>query len=147
MADEVEANEDQDTPDDEDLSPEELAEKKAEEQYQQFVQIADEVLNRWTEAQPVEVREAAIDAYVETGEMDPATAGVDEIEIGVLQAAYHQHVERKVLKPLGLTLAQWHEHIDDAELPLFRAAVVKGNWPMLIAHAQLAAAMRKERGI
>ncbi len=95
----------------------------------------------------MEVQQAVVDAYAETGVIDFEAAGVDELEAQVVQAAFTQRVERNVLAPLGLTMDQWSEHIDEAELPAFRMAVVKGDWALLTRHAQAAAQMRHDLGI
>ncbi|TIR05326.1 MAG: hypothetical protein E5X37_27150 [Mesorhizobium sp.] len=88
-----------------------------------------------------------IDGYIESGILDHTIAGVDELETTIVEAAFAAHGDRTVLKPLGLTMDQWQEHIDDAELPAFRRAVVEGDWQSLIAHARAAAKMRLDLGI
>ena len=63
---------------DDELTPDEKAERKAEKLAQQMVQMADRALNRWSEAQPVEVQQAVVDAFVETGILDHEAAGMEE---------------------------------------------------------------------
>ena len=145
--DDVELADENEQDDDEDLTPEEKAERKAEKLHQQFVENADEALNRWHETQPVETRELVVGNYIATGDLDHAVAGVDELELAVVHAAFTGHVERNVLKPVGLTMDQWSEHIDEADLPAFRQAVVRGDWLLLIEHARAAANMRLDLGL
>ncbi|UVK36822.1 hypothetical protein LHFGNBLO_003785 [Mesorhizobium sp. AR10] len=109
--------------------------------------MADRSLDRFNANAPAEVRDAAIDEYIETGVLNHETAQVDEVETAVVQAAFTQHIERHVLKPVGLSMDQWMEHIDEAELPAFRRAAVEGNWQALISHARAAAKMRLDLGI
>lgn len=128
---------------DDDLTPEEKANKA----HQELLDGADRAVNRWAEAQPVEVQQAVVDAYAETGIIDHEAAGVDKVEAMIVEAAFTQRLVRGVLAPVGLTLESWSEHIDEAELPAFRRAVVRGDWALLTRHAQAAAQMRHDLGL
>lgn len=140
MTDEEQAKEEEDDL----LSEEEKREKKEQKQYESMVEMSDKILNRWHEAKPEGERQSVIDGYIESGVLDHTVAGVDELETIIVEAAFVAHVDRAVLKPLGLTMDQWQEHIDDAELPAFRRAVIEGDWQSLIAHARAAAKMRTD---
>ena len=129
------------------LDPQQQEALKEERRFEQITNMADNALERWEHAQPVEVQQAVADTYIENGEIDHAAAGVHEIEAQVVVAALTQHVERKILKPLGLTMDKWAEHIDEADLPAFRRACVKGDWNVIRQHALAAAKMRHELGI
>jgi hypothetical protein len=141
------ADEDQADEDDEHLTDEEKQQRKEQKDYDQMVRISDDILNRWTEAQPEDARQSVIDSYIETGTLDHTVAGVDEIETTIVQAAFASHVQRQILAPLGMTIDQWSEHIDEAELPDFRRAVVNGDWQLLTDHARATAKMRLDLGI
>ena len=132
--------------DDDDLTPDEKAEAKAQKQYDEMVQMSDRALNRWSEAQPVEVQQAVVDAFVETGILDHEAAGMEEIEAQVIEAAYIQHTERNVLKPLGLTLDQWNSYLSDGDAATLRRAVVNGEWSKLQDHAQKVASYIHQHG-
>ncbi|QDB99519.1 hypothetical protein [Mesorhizobium sp. 8] len=121
--------------------------EKAEKLYEEMVAACDQSLNRWKEAATPEVQQAAVDHFAETGELNAELAGVDPIEAEMVHAAFYQYVERNVLKPFGLTVATWQEHIDPAEEPAFRRAMAKGDWALLKHHANRAAAMRREHGL
>lgn len=125
---------------DEDEGEELTDEQKAEKQHNEMSAMADRALNRWAEAQPLEVQQAVVDKYAETGVIDYEAAGVDEVEAVVVEQAFTQRLERAVLGPVGLTLDRWADFIDQAELPAFRMAVVRGDWALLTDHAQRVAA-------
>ncbi|MDW9931989.1 hypothetical protein GOB12_02315 [Sinorhizobium meliloti] len=129
----------QETEEEDGLTLEEKAEKKELAQHNQFRQMADDTLNRWSESQPTEVRQSVIDSYIDTGEINHQVAGVDELEAQVVMAAFTQHVERSVLTPLGLTLSQWESYVEADDLPAFRRAAVKGDWGTFQRHAQTVA--------
>ncbi|MER8389071.1 hypothetical protein NKH14_26810 [Mesorhizobium sp. M1380] len=112
-----------------------------------MIEGADRALDRWNQNQTQEVREASIASYIETGEIDHAAAGINELEASIVQAAAAVQIERQVLKPVGLSMDQWLEHVDEADLPAFRRAVVEGDWQALINHARAAAKMRLDLGI
>ncbi|CAH2394512.1 hypothetical protein [Mesorhizobium ventifaucium] len=134
--------------DDQDLEDDDLTpEQKAQKTHQELSDGADRALNRWAEAQPVEVQQAVVDTFAETGVIDFEAAGVDQLEAQVVEAAFTQRLVRSVLAPVGLTLESWSEHIDEAELSEFRRAVVRGDWALLTRHAQAAAKMRLDLGI
>lgn len=141
MADEDQADED------DDLTEDEKKARKEQKDYDNMVRMSDSILNRWHEAQPEDARQSVIDSYIETGDLDPTLAGADEVETAIVQSAFAFHVQRQVLGPVGLTLDQWQEHIDEAELPEFRRAVIKGDWQLLIDHARASAKMRRDLGI
>ncbi|MER8999370.1 hypothetical protein NKJ52_15895 [Mesorhizobium australicum] len=67
-----------------DLTPEQKAEKT----HQELSDGADRALNRWAEAQPVEVQQAVVDTFAETGVIDFEAAGVDQLEAQVVEAAF-----------------------------------------------------------
>lgn len=143
MPDEQHHELDEDDIDLADLTPDELEEwtrdqqdKADQKRLDQFTKMADDTLNRWSEAQPVEVQQAVADAFVETGEIDHNAAGVNEIEAQVVVAAFTQHVERNVLKPLGLASRQFWSYVDEGDYPAFRRAAVKGDWALFHSHAQ-----------
>ncbi|RWQ52765.1 hypothetical protein [Mesorhizobium sp.] len=112
-----------------------------------MVSTTDKILGEWTAAQPEEARQAVIDSFIEGGVIDAAAAGVHDVEALIVEASFTKHIERQILGPLGLTMDQWQEHIDEAELPAFRRAVVKGDWQLLTTHARAAAKMRLDLGI
>ncbi|RJT35255.1 hypothetical protein D3227_21715 [Mesorhizobium waimense] len=133
--------------DDQDLDEDQRREKAEQKEYDEMVAASDKVLNDWMAAHPEDARQAVIDSYIEGGEIDAATAGVQHVEVQIIEASFTKHIERSILSPLGLTMAQWQEHMDEAELPAFRRAVVKGDWQALIDHARAAAKMRLDLGI
>jgi len=137
-----------------DLSDDELeeweqrqAEKKENKSFEAIRDGADRALNRWHDAQPVEVRTSVIENFVETGEIDHEAANVDELEAQVVQAAFLQNIERTVLRHYRLSLDAWYEHLDHGDLPAFRRAAVDGNWQVFHDHAKQCAALRHELGI
>ncbi|MES0166201.1 hypothetical protein NKJ87_09400 [Mesorhizobium sp. M0027] len=133
---------------DQDLDEDQRRKKAEQKEYDEMVATSDKVLNDWTAANPDEgARQAVIDSYIEGGEIDAATAGVQDVEVQIIEASFTKHIERSILSPLGLTMAQWQEHIDEADLPAFRRAVVKGDWQLLTTHARAAAKMRLDLGI
>ncbi|MER9776604.1 hypothetical protein [Mesorhizobium sp. M0220] len=69
-----------------------------------MIEGADRALDRWNQNQTREVREASIASYIETGEIDHAAAGIDELEVSIVQAAAAVQIERQVLKPVGLSM-------------------------------------------
>ncbi|MER9852242.1 hypothetical protein NKJ55_34150 [Mesorhizobium sp. M0106] len=133
--------------DDPDLDEDQRREKAEQKEYDQMVATSDKVLNDWMASHPEDARQEVIDSYIEGGEIDAATAGVQDVEVQIIEASFTKHIERSILSPLGLTMAQWQEHIDEADLPAFRRAVVKGDWQLLTTHARAAAKMRLDLGI
>ncbi|RWP72789.1 hypothetical protein [Mesorhizobium sp.] len=133
--------------DDQDLDEDQRREKAEQKEYDEMVATSDKVLNDWMAAHPEDARQEVIDSYIEGGEIDAATAGVHDVEVQIIEASFTKHIERSILSPLGLTMDQWQEHIDEAELPAFRRAVVKGDWQLLTTHARAAAKMRLDLGI
>ncbi|NGO54823.1 hypothetical protein [Allomesorhizobium camelthorni] len=118
----------------------ETDEEKADKVHNKLSATADEAINRWAETAPLETQQAVVDAYAETGIIDYERAGVDQVEALVVEQAFTQRLERSILTPVGLDLDTWSEFIDQAELPAFRMAVVRGDWALLTDHAQRVAA-------
>lgn len=107
-----------------------------------IIAASDRVMDRWEQTQTEDVRKAAITRYIESGEGDAASAGMEEIEGHVLVTAYSHHIEKDVCQPFGLTLDTFQSHIADEHEHLFREAVVKGNWQWLRSWAQKIAEQR-----
>ncbi|MER9231432.1 hypothetical protein NKI56_04875 [Mesorhizobium sp. M0622] len=132
---------------DQDLDEDQRREKAEQKEYDEMVAASDKVLNDWMAAHPEDTRQVVIDTFIEGGEIDAAMAGVQDVEVQIIEASFTKHIERSILSPLGLTMAQWQEHMDETELPAFRRAVVKGDWQLLTTHARAAAKMRLDLGI
>lgn len=111
------------------------------------MQATDKILDQWRVANAPEVQQAAVDMFAETGVLDAEQLGVHPLEVQMVEAAFYQTVERNVLKPFGLSVAEWQEHIDPAEEPAFRRAIAKGDWQTLKRHAQASAKMRRDLGL
>jgi hypothetical protein len=65
----------------------------------------------------------------------------------VVEAGFIKTMERDVFSQYGLTHATWMEHVDEADLPAFRKAAMKGDFSVFHQHAEQCAKMRKELGI
>jgi hypothetical protein len=124
----------------------ETEDEKAERQFKEMAAMADRSLDRFNTNAPSEVRDAAIAEYIDTGTLSHETAQVDEVEVAVVEAAFTQHIERNVLKPVGLTMGQYTSYVDEADMPALRRAVVSGDWSTLHRHAQAVAAHIAQNG-
>lgn len=119
-------------------------EQKEQAQFDKFVEMADQSLDRFRQTHSDQQQQFIVDAFVETGEIPTGeTFGIDPVEADVVVAAFSQHLDRNVLRQHGLTLATYFEHVDHADLPALRRAAAKGEWHVFHGHAQAIAAARK----
>lgn len=102
----------------------------------------DRILDRWEQSQPEEVRQAAISRYVEHGDGDAEASGLEELEGQVMVAAYTHRLETEVCQPFGIDHSTFLSHIAEEHEPLFRQAVVKGEWDWLRSWARSVAEHR-----
>ncbi|WP_256754199.1 hypothetical protein [Mesorhizobium sp. Mes31] len=136
MADEDTAADDEQTDDEKDKA-----------QFDEFVRMADQSLDRFRDTHSEPQQQFIMDAFVETGEIPTGEAfGIEAVEADVVVAAFSQHLERNVLRQHGLTLETYFEHVDDADYPALRKAAAKGEWHVFHGHAAAIAAARKAHG-
>lgn len=134
--------EDEQEDDDKELTDDEKAEK----QFNEMVGAADKSIDRFNAEAPSEVRDAAIAEFIETGNLNPETAQVNEVETAMVHAAFEAHAERNVFKPLGLTQDQYNSYVSAEDAVTLRQALVAGDWGTLHRHAQAVAAHIAENG-
>ncbi|MGN6146887.1 MAG: hypothetical protein ACTHOP_25235 [Mesorhizobium sp.] len=134
-------DEDKAPEDEEDLTPEE----KAEREHQEFVRMADASLDRFRATHSEAQQQFIVDAYVATGEIPTGEDfGIDPVEVAVVEHAFASHIERNVLSVHGLSMSDYMEHVDPNDYQTLRRAAAKGDWHVFHDHAQAVAAARKD---
>ncbi|TPJ59967.1 hypothetical protein [Mesorhizobium sp. B2-6-1] len=98
--------------------------------------IADQAITTFNETIDRDTAELIVAKFTLDGTLDPNVIGVDQQTLDATVKAFENRMTSECLAPVGLTLSDYLDCCDEADLPAIRSLVVKGDWKAIAEHAQ-----------
>ncbi|CDX41293.1 hypothetical protein MPLA_380036 [Mesorhizobium sp. ORS 3359] len=98
--------------------------------------IADEAITQFNETVDRDTAEVIVAKFTLDGTLDAKVIGVDQQTLDATVKAFENRMTSECLAPVGLTLGDYLDCCDEADLPAIRSLVVRGDWKTIAEHAQ-----------
>lgn len=97
--------------------------------------IADKAITQFNETVDGETAELIVAKFTHDGTLDAEVIGVDQGTLDATVRAFENKMAAEALTPVGLTLSDYLNCCDPADLPAIRSLVVEGDWRTIAEHA------------
>ncbi|MGX5804814.1 hypothetical protein ACWGS9_26695 [Bradyrhizobium sp. Arg314] len=97
--------------------------------------IADKAITQFNETVDRDTAEVIVAKFTFDGTLDANVIGVDQQTLHATVKAFENRMTGECLAPVGLTLSDYLDCCDEADLPAIRLLVVKGDWKTIAEHA------------
>ncbi|MBZ9772894.1 hypothetical protein [Mesorhizobium sp. CO1-1-8] len=98
--------------------------------------IADKAITAFNETMDRDTADVIVAKFTLDGTLDASVIGVDQQTLDATVKAFENRMTSECLAPVGLTLSDYLDCCDEADLPAIRSLVVKGDWKTIAEHAQ-----------
>ncbi|MEI9409899.1 hypothetical protein [Mesorhizobium salmacidum] len=97
--------------------------------------IADKAITQFNDTVDRDMAELIVTKFTYDGTLDANVIGVDQGTLDATVRAFENKMTSVALAPVGLTLSDYLDCCDPADLPAIRSLVVKGDWRSIAEHA------------